>query len=174
VAIDPAHLPYSEAFLAWLWEQKKRGRELWLVTGSDRRVAEAVADHLGLFDQVLASDGRVNLTGERKAQVLAERFAERGFVYAGNSWVDIAVWAKAKGAGLATGPFVFCFGDGDSALARLEPRVGLVDHEHLAATTHDLAVAMAGLRRLEGGEDLHGVTWSLRGASRPMAGATRA
>lgn len=98
VAIDPAHLPYSEAFLAWLWEQKKRGRELWLVTGSDRRVAEAVADHLGLFDQVLASDGRVNLTGERKAQVLAERFAERGFVYAGNSWVDIAVWAKAKGA----------------------------------------------------------------------------
>ncbi|MCS6864510.1 MAG: UbiA family prenyltransferase [Gemmataceae bacterium] len=98
VEIDPAHLPYSETFLTWLREQKKHGRELWLVTGSDRRVAKAIADHLGLFDEVLASDGQRNLTGVRKAQVLAERLAERGFVYAGNSWVDVAVWAKAQGA----------------------------------------------------------------------------
>jgi 4-hydroxybenzoate polyprenyltransferase/phosphoserine phosphatase len=95
---DAAHLPYCEPFLEWLREQKRAGRELWLVTGSDMRLARAVADHLGLFDEVLASDGVVNLTGPRKAAVLAERCRERGFVYAGNSMVDVAVWEKARGA----------------------------------------------------------------------------
>src|SRR5690606_7465221 len=42
-----------------------------------------------------------------------------------------------------------------SALARLETRVRLADHEDLAATTNDLAVAVTGLRRLQGGQDLH-------------------
>src|SRR5690606_28506606 len=42
-----------------------------------------------------------------------------------------------------------------SALARLETRVRLADHEDLAATADDLAVAVTGLRRLQGGQDLH-------------------
>ena len=45
-----------------------------------------------------------------------------------------------------------------SALARLETRVALADHEHLAATTHDLAVAMALLGGFERGQNLHGKT----------------
>jgi 4-hydroxybenzoate polyprenyltransferase/phosphoserine phosphatase len=98
VEIDPATLPYSEKLVEWLREQKKSGREIWLVTGSDMRLARAIADHLGLFDEVIASDGAVNLTGARKAAVLAERLADRGFVYAGNSMVDVAVWSKAKAA----------------------------------------------------------------------------
>src|SRR5688500_5171638 len=43
-----------------------------------------------------------------------------------------------------------------SALARLEARVALADHEHLAAATHDLAVAMALLCGLEGRQHFHG------------------
>jgi hypothetical protein len=42
-----------------------------------------------------------------------------------------------------------------SALARLETRIGLADHEDLAAAPDDLAVAVAGFRRLQGGQDLH-------------------
>src|SRR5690554_1840163 len=42
-----------------------------------------------------------------------------------------------------------------SALARLETRVGLADHEDLATATNDLAVTVTGLRRLQGGQDLH-------------------
>src|SRR5579872_5411564 len=41
-------------------------------------------------------------------------------------------------------------------LARLEPRVGFVDHVDPALATHQLAVAMAGLQRLERTSDLHG------------------
>ena len=43
-----------------------------------------------------------------------------------------------------------------SALAGLETRVGLADHEDLAPAADDLAVAVAGLGRLEGVEDFHG------------------
>jgi hypothetical protein len=45
-----------------------------------------------------------------------------------------------------------------SALTRLETRVGLADHEDLAAAAHDFAIAVAGLRRLQGGQDLHDET----------------
>src|SRR3546814_5122710 len=44
---------------------------------------------------------------------------------------------------------------GASALARLEARVALADHEDLATATHDLAVAVTGLRRFQGGQDIH-------------------
>src|SRR5690606_10144639 len=45
-----------------------------------------------------------------------------------------------------------------SALAGLETRVGLADHEDLATTADHLAVAVTGLRRLQGGQDLHDET----------------
>jgi len=45
---------------------------------------------------------------------------------------------------------------GESALTRFETRIALADHEHLAATTHDLAIAVAGLGGFERGQDFHG------------------
>src|SRR5690348_5336971 len=45
---------------------------------------------------------------------------------------------------------------GASALARLETRIALADHENLAATAHDLAVAMPLFRGLQGRKHLHG------------------
>jgi hypothetical protein len=42
-----------------------------------------------------------------------------------------------------------------SALTRLETRVRLADHEDLATTADHLAVAVTGLRRLQGGQHLH-------------------
>ena len=42
-----------------------------------------------------------------------------------------------------------------SALTCFEARIGLANHEDLAATADDFAVAVTGLRRLQGGQDLH-------------------
>lgn len=47
-AFDPAQLPYHLEFLAYLQEQKAQGRMLVLATASDRRIAQKIADHLGL------------------------------------------------------------------------------------------------------------------------------
>src|SRR3546814_5032744 len=54
-----------------------------------------------------------------------------------------------------------------SALARLEPRVALADHEDLATATHDHAVAVTGLRRFQGGQDLHDIPLKTIGTSKP-------
>ncbi len=98
VQLDVAALPYQPEFLQWLRQQKAAGRELYLVTASDVRLAGAVADHLGLFTEVLASDGRHNLRGKAKGARLAERFGDAGFDYAGNSSVDLPVWERGRRA----------------------------------------------------------------------------
>jgi hypothetical protein len=41
-----------------------------------------VASHLGLFDEVIGSDGTTNLSAERKAAMLVDRYGDHGFDYA--------------------------------------------------------------------------------------------
>jgi phosphoserine phosphatase len=90
----PATLPYDERVLAWLRAERGRGRTIVLASASDRSAVEAVAAHVGLFDQVFASDGRTNLKSWRKAEALAAAFPQ-GFVYAGNERADLRVWEAA-------------------------------------------------------------------------------
>ncbi len=96
VEIDAATLPFNEEFLTWLREEKAAGRRLVLCTSANHRYASGVAEHLELFDEVIASDAQTNLSAERKADVLAQRFGHRGFDYAGNSSDDLSVWAHAR------------------------------------------------------------------------------
>ena len=101
---DPAALPYNEPLLAWLREQRSQGQHLVLATASNRRVAERIAEYLGLFDEVLASDATRNLKGEEKRRRLTERFGSKGFDYVGNSDADVAVWSEARSAVLVNVP----------------------------------------------------------------------
>ena len=54
-------LQYHEAFVDWLTGESARGRKLILATASDRLAAEIIAAHVGLFDDVMGSDGKINL-----------------------------------------------------------------------------------------------------------------
>ncbi len=90
-----AQLPYDQGVRQLIEVERARGRRIVLCTAVDERIANAVATHLGLFDDVIASDGSNNLRGERKATELCRRFGERGFVYAGNDSTDYAVWRHA-------------------------------------------------------------------------------
>jgi phosphoglycolate phosphatase-like HAD superfamily hydrolase len=93
--LDAALLPYHQALLSYLQEQRAAGRRLVLATGADRRIAEAVARHLGLFDGVLASDGRTNLTRSAKLAAIRDTLGDAPFTYVGNSRADLAVWCEA-------------------------------------------------------------------------------
>lgn len=93
-ALDASRLPYNEELLAWLQEEKARGRRLVLATAADRRIAEGVAAHLGLFSDVYASDGTVNLSGGRKLARLKESLGT--FDYAGNDAVDVPLWRESR------------------------------------------------------------------------------
>jgi 4-hydroxybenzoate polyprenyltransferase len=99
--IDVATLPYRAEVLAYIAEARAAGRRVVLVTASTRAIAERVAAHTGVFDDVLASDAE-NLKGTRKREALVARFGERGFEYVGDSRADLAVWAAA-GAGSLVG-----------------------------------------------------------------------
>ncbi|SFU39232.1 UbiA family prenyltransferase [Pseudoduganella namucuonensis] len=110
---DPATLPYDRALLADLVAQYDSGRRIVLATGSQRQLAQGIAAHLRVFDEVHATEEGVNLTSSNKAGALVRRYGARGYDYIGNSRVDIPVWDAARHAySVTTRPFTL--GDGRS------------------------------------------------------------
>ena len=97
-ALEADRLPYRQELLDYLRAQHARGRSIILATASDAQPARQVAEHLQLFDAVLASDGVVNLSGEAKRQRLLSEFGEKGFDYAAKGRPDVAVWRSARKA----------------------------------------------------------------------------
>jgi 4-hydroxybenzoate polyprenyltransferase len=103
VKLNPAALPYNKDLLSWLKSEQASGRELWLCTAANEKLANAVAAHLGLFSGVLASNQHNNLAGQRKADELVARFGRGGFDYCGNEKCDLAIWRCAHGAIVVNG-----------------------------------------------------------------------
>ena len=87
VSLDVEYLPYNLPLLEWLRIEHGNGRAIYLATAADRTLAERVAEHLGIFTGVLASDGATNLAGGNKLQAFRDRFGER-FCYIGNARPD--------------------------------------------------------------------------------------
>ena len=95
--VDVDGLPCHDELLDYLRNEANAGRRIILATGADASIGEQVAARFGIFHEVLASDGTLNLTGKRKAALLVERYGRGGFDYAGNSNADLAVWREARG-----------------------------------------------------------------------------
>ena len=96
--LNPANLPYHQPFLEYLKIERSQGRPIILATAADHRLAQSVAQYLGLFTDVVASDGKTNMRGKNKGRTLTERLGKKGFDYAGNSTVDLPVWEEARQA----------------------------------------------------------------------------
>jgi 4-hydroxybenzoate polyprenyltransferase len=97
ISLDARLVPYRSEFLAYLQQQRSQGRRLVLSTSSER-LARPIADHLGIFDSVVASDGSAPLSGERKRERLVDDFGDKGFDYAGHEGQDLPVWSSARKA----------------------------------------------------------------------------
>jgi 4-hydroxybenzoate polyprenyltransferase len=95
VEIDAARLPYHPKVIDWLSAEREGGRTLVLATASHRLLAEPVAAHLGLFDEVLATDETTNLKGPNKLAALQEKFGE-DFGYAGDTDADVPLWKACR------------------------------------------------------------------------------
>jgi 4-hydroxybenzoate polyprenyltransferase/phosphoserine phosphatase len=96
VSLDVTSLPYDESVLEWIRAERTAGRRIVLCTASDQTYARKVAEHLGVFDELIASDGLINVSAHRKAALLVERFGIGGFDYAGDSLDDLPVWEQAR------------------------------------------------------------------------------
>lgn len=102
IQLDPAGLPYRQDVVEYLRAERAKGRRIVLATASHETTAAAVATHLGLFDQVIASTDTRNLKGAVKRDELVKQFGPRGFDYIGDTKSDIPVWA-ASGIGHVAG-----------------------------------------------------------------------
>ena len=86
-------LPYNKEVIEYI---KLNSRKAILVTGSNWRLAAEVAEYLGIFHDVIASDEHINLTKATKRDHLIDRFGQNGFDYIGNDKDDWAVWTAAR------------------------------------------------------------------------------
>lgn len=112
-AADIEAIPVREEVQNWLSAEKANGREIHLVSAADEAMVRRVAQRVGLFESAQGSRDGINLRSRRKAAALKARFPG-GFVYAGDSRADLAVWKAAKG--------IVCVGL-DAGLARAVKRL---------------------------------------------------
>ncbi len=91
-----ALLPVRPAVVELAQRARQDGREVYLASGSDHGLVDAVARRLDLPGTHFGSDGTRNLTEQTKAQALIDRFGAGGFDYAGNSAADLPAWTAAR------------------------------------------------------------------------------
>lgn len=97
VDLDPAQLPYRQDLLNYLRSEKANGRPIILATAAHTSIAKKVADYLGLFDKVLATESGHNLKGIAKLQSIRAEVGEK-FTYAGDSKADLPIWKSSSSA----------------------------------------------------------------------------
>ena len=95
---DASTLPYRDPVLDYVRAARADGRPVYLVTAADQRIADRVAEHLGVFDEAIGTASGENMKAARKAAFLVERFGDNGFEYLGDSSADLEVWKRAADA----------------------------------------------------------------------------
>ena len=98
VRLDPATLPYRKPVIDIIRAEKASGRRIVLATASPIQIARNVADHLGLFDEIIASGQSTNFKGAAKTAEIERRFGRGNFDYIGDASADLPVWKSARRA----------------------------------------------------------------------------
>ncbi len=96
-------LPVNPEVADLALRSRMAGREVVLASASDRSLVTRLAADYGLSERVFASDVTCNLKGPLKAAELVGAYGDRGFDYAGDNKVDMAVWEHAENA-IVVGP----------------------------------------------------------------------
>lgn len=88
-------LPYRDNVIKFIIKAKTFGREIYLITGSNQKIADSVLNNSELFDSVIGSSRKINIKGKRKLNVIREAVGLREFDYIGDSKSDLAIWKHA-------------------------------------------------------------------------------
>lgn len=96
--IDVSTLPYDPVVIELIETERRSGRRVVLATACYRSLADRIAEHLQLFDEVFATDVDCNLSAHRKRDLLISQYGMQGFDYVGNSRDDLCVWEAARKA----------------------------------------------------------------------------
>lgn len=94
--VDPSALPYRREVVDFARKERQTGRPVILATAANRRIADAVAEYLGIFDLVIASDERHNAKGDGKLTSIRAALGGVDFDYVGDSMADVPVFRVAR------------------------------------------------------------------------------
>ena len=104
VNLAQATMTYHAGLLSQIHHWHALGSPLYLVTGAPQKMADQVAQTLGVVTEVWSSSAHHNLVGQKKADLLRHRFGAFGYTYIGDSWKDRPVWACSKDILAVTDP----------------------------------------------------------------------
>lgn len=97
VSINTENLPFRNAVLSLIKEKRNAGYTVILASASPEKWVFQIANHLELFDFVIASKD-TNLKGIAKYDELVKNFGLKEFEYLGDSNSDISIWQKCGSA----------------------------------------------------------------------------
>lgn len=95
-AIDIDALPVNEELVAFARAERAKGRIVVLATAADEIMTRRLAKRFDFIDEVMSSNGGLNLKGQAKAAALIQAYPA-GFDYAGDARADLPVWRAAHG-----------------------------------------------------------------------------
>lgn len=95
VNLRVALLPLNVRLLSFLKKRYQMGQKIILATAANKKIANSIADYLGIFSEVLASDEKTNLRAGNKLDAIIQKTGNTGFIYAGNASEDLPIWRKA-------------------------------------------------------------------------------
>ncbi|RYZ86442.1 MAG: hypothetical protein EOP04_13865, partial [Proteobacteria bacterium] len=95
-------LPYNNKVIDRIKLEKDSGSVIVLASASPKTFVKAIADHVGLFDNVIATEEN-NIKGSEKLAALRAEYPNSDISYIGDSVSDIPVW-KGLGKALMVNP----------------------------------------------------------------------
>ncbi len=90
--IDATSLPYNDKVISYIEEYNIKEGQVVLVTAANQVLADKIAAHLKIFEEVHGSNQDINLKGPAKAKFLVKHFGEENFCYMGNAASDLSIW----------------------------------------------------------------------------------
>ncbi len=94
VNIDPSLLPYNHELIQYLKNQNNS--HLVLATASNTKIATQISEHLGIFNDIFASDEYTNLKSKNKLAILDKHFGKDNYTYCGDSSADLPLFRACK------------------------------------------------------------------------------
>lgn len=95
---DAEELPYNTEVVKYIRKQKEDGKDIYLLTAANQRIADSVSKFIKIFTVSIGSSSNLNLKGKEKLRVIKEIAGTEQFDYIGDSKVDIPIFIEANTA----------------------------------------------------------------------------
>lgn len=96
-------LPYQNEVVEYISKAKDLGRDVYLITAANQRIADSISKHMKVFTATIGSSSKLNLKGKNKLNVIKNTIGTNRFDYIGNSKADVTILQLAHTAIISSG-----------------------------------------------------------------------